>query len=275
MKLSHAMRFLEKKTGSYISLHILHPAFLDCEALSLEPDQYLHHGDFCRCMKMHGDFGACSGNKARSLKRASSGLPFSGRCPFGVWEYAEPVITEGHLIAVIYLGYFLKRNDVLRGAPSVWKGKEPPVLTPETESALQKAGAFLRDFILLEIENWRTSCAMNGKHALPEHYLKTTQFFIDCHFSENIGLENMADTLNVTPNYLGELIRKQTGKTFRRLLTERRMREACVYLKLHRYLSVSRIALLCGFQDSNYFATVFHRELGMTPREYRVQDHGK
>ena len=82
-------------------------------------------------------------------------------------------------------------------------------------------------------------------------------------------MEDAAETLRVTPNYLGEQIRKHTGRSFRRILNERRIREAEVYLQLHKELSVSRVANLCGFSDSNYFSTVFHRYRGVTPREYR------
>ena len=55
-----------------------------------------------------------------------------------------------------------------------------------------------------------------------------------------------------------------------RLLLERRIKEAQVYLKLHRHLSVTRIASLCGFHDSNYFSTCFRRIAGCSPREYRA-----
>ena len=56
---------------------------------------------------------------------------------------------------------------------------------------------------------------------------------------------------------------------FRELLLERRIREAKVYLKLHRNHSITQIATLCGFHDSNYFSTCFHRLTGVSPRQYR------
>jgi AraC family L-rhamnose operon regulatory protein RhaS len=32
---------------------------------------------------------------------------------------------------------------------------------------------------------------------------------------------------------------------------------------------VTEIAFACGFNDSNYFTSRFHREIGMTPLKYR------
>jgi AraC family L-rhamnose operon regulatory protein RhaS len=34
-------------------------------------------------------------------------------------------------------------------------------------------------------------------------------------------------------------------------------------------LNITEIALSCGFQSSQYFATVFHRRTGLAPRQYR------
>ena len=84
----------------------------------------------------------------------------------------------------------------------------------------------------------------------------------------------IARSLRITPNHLQKLIRRETGRSFRELLLERRIKEAQVYLKLHRHLSVTRIASLCGFHDSNYFSTCFRRIAGCSPREYRAATVG-
>ena len=106
MNLNAALRLLEQQHNAVFSIHILHPAFLECEALRLAPDQYLHHGEFCRTTKMHGGQMVCVRNKDRSLAVARLGHPFHGTCPFGVWDYAFPVKPGAELIAVIYAGSF-------------------------------------------------------------------------------------------------------------------------------------------------------------------------
>ena len=133
MKLSSVLRYIEKETGAVASIHILHPAFLDCEALRLEPDQSLHHGEFCRYNKMHGEIKTCINNKARSLNVASRGRSFAGTCPFGIWDYVHPVLFEGKLIAVLYLGGFRKDLPL----PSAWKGPLPGIVT-EKEKKFRK-----------------------------------------------------------------------------------------------------------------------------------------
>ena len=36
--------------------------------------------------------------------------------------------------------------------------------------------------------------------------------------------------------------------------------------------TVTEIAFACGFNDSNYFTSRFHREIGTTPLKYRRND---
>lgn len=70
------------------------------------------------------------------------------------------------------------------------------------------------------------------------------------------------------PNYLGQTIEQQCGKTFRELLQEYRIEKAKVLLSVGEY-SVTETAFGCGFNDSNYFSTVFRKRVGVSPREYR------
>ena len=240
MNLNVALRILEQKQGAVFSVHVLHPAFLECEALRLAPDQYLHHGEFCRNTKMHGGDAVCVRNKDRSLELARRGRFFCGTCPFGVWDAALPVLFESKTAAVVYAGSFHLPEHA---KPS-----------KEKTAQLRREMEFLRELILLELELWRKTAGSAKQHPA-DYYIRNVNFFIDRHFPGDPSLEEAAETLRITPNYLGELIRRETGRSFRELLLERRIKEAQVYLKLHRHLSVTRIASLCGFHDSNYFST--------------------
>ena len=129
MNLQKAIRQLELKLGTVIDLEVLHPAFAEMPELQLAPDQYHHHGDFCRwAKKQPGGINACAANKARSRKVALRGRPFWGFCPKGVWDYAQPVLFDGELAAVIYLGYLLPPGHEF--APG-WNGRRPGELSRE------------------------------------------------------------------------------------------------------------------------------------------------
>ena len=106
MNLAELMRFGERKSGAVICLEPLHCAFVGDSPLKLAPDQFLHHGAFCRYHKTHQGLGECSRNKARSIEIARRGRAFSGCCPCGIWDLALPILWRGELTGVLYLGGF-------------------------------------------------------------------------------------------------------------------------------------------------------------------------
>ncbi|MEO8440942.1 MAG: AraC family transcriptional regulator [Betaproteobacteria bacterium] len=88
-----------------------------------------------------------------------------------------------------------------------------------------------------------------------------------------ISLQGVAAAAHLSPNYLAHLVKKETGKTFIELLTERRMEKARELL-LHTTLRISEIAHAAGFEDGAYFARRFKQIFGVTPSLYRVKAGG-
>lgn len=94
------------------------------------------------------------------------------------------------------------------------------------------------------------------------------------HVRENLGrrlqLADAAVAADLSPNYLAHLIKKETGKTFVDLVTERRMEKACELLA-HTTLRIGDIAAAVGFEDEAYFARRFRQRYDVAPRQFRVQ----
>ena len=136
---------------------------------------------------------------------------------------------------------------------------------------IRRAETFLKELIAAEAE---LGCAgedgnSDKKHRKESFYRESALNFIASHYPENIALSDLAGRLRVNPNYLGGILRRQTGKTFRELLTWKRLEESKVLLKFHRHLSVTEIAFLCGFHDSNYFTKRFHAQFHQSPGKWR------
>ncbi len=92
------------------------------------------------------------------------------------------------------------------------------------------------------------------------------------HVRENLGrritLSSAAAAADLSPNYLAHLIKKETGKTFTDLVTERRMEKAQELLA-HTTLRIAEIAAEVGFEDEAYFARRFRQRFRLAPRDYR------
>ena len=246
MNLSVVIKRFEEECRTQISVTGLHEAFGCCEDLKMTPDQPLHNSAYCRKRKLTDANISCSQNKKRSLEIASLGRTFCGKCPFGVKEFVQPVMSNGKLVAVFYFTVY-------------------PETVPLTE--LRQRGKWLSTFIQTAIALQEDKPSAKKKDA--GYYRQQCLHYLDLHYMENISETDLADYLGLNSSYFSSLFRKLIGKTFRQALTERRIREAMIYLKLHKNLRISYIAHLCGFSDSNYFTLVFRRATGVSPKNYR------
>jgi AraC-like DNA-binding protein len=85
---------------------------------------------------------------------------------------------------------------------------------------------------------------------------------------QRISLADAAAAAALSPNYLAHLLKKETGKTFTDLVTERRMEKAQELLT-HTTLRISEVAEAVGFEDVAYFARRFKQYYDIAPRDYR------
>lgn len=84
-----------------------------------------------------------------------------------------------------------------------------------------------------------------------------------------IKLSAFCEENNVDLYYMERLIARRTEKTFRTLLQEKRLSQACYLLK-NTTLAINDISLAVGYSNNSFFHRLFRRELGMSPREYRL-----
>lgn len=96
--------------------------------------------------------------------------------------------------------------------------------------------------------------------------------YFDSERPQTLGLPTVrycADTLHLSPNYFGDLIKKETGKS-----AQEYIRDALVAGIKERLadedLSVSEIAYGMGFKYPQHLSRLFKKAVGMTPQEYRT-----
>jgi len=86
--------------------------------------------------------------------------------------------------------------------------------------------------------------------------------------ARRLSLAEAAAAAELSPNYLAHLIKKETGRTFTDLVTERRMARAQELLA-HTSLRIAEVAAAAGFEDEAYFARRFRQCFRLAPRDYR------
>ncbi len=78
----------------------------------------------------------------------------------------------------------------------------------------------------------------------------------------------LASLLNLSPKYLSDLLKQETGKTALELIHLYIISEAKNMLVGGDH-SISEIAYLLGFENLPYFSRLFKKEAGMSPREFK------
>ena len=88
------------------------------------------------------------------------------------------------------------------------------------------------------------------------------------HFNEDITLNNVADDLGITPQYLSYIFSKNMNVSFSNYLTDIRLQYAAGIL-LDKTLSVTDACYLSGYQNLSHFVRSFKRKYNLSPGEYK------
>ena len=109
---------------------------------------------------------------------------------------------------------------------------------------------------------------MEHREDISNYAIKKAIAYIRLHYAENISLEEIADRLDITPEYLSSLFNREVGINFTVFLRDFRLSHAKRLLK-GTNKKVYEIAQEVGYPDSKYFNRVFKENVGISPREFR------
>lgn len=94
--------------------------------------------------------------------------------------------------------------------------------------------------------------------------------FIHQHYNLKTNLDEIAAAGNVCRSQCCKLFNKYVGQTPNNYLTRYRIQKSCDMLR-ETNRSISEITLSCGFQSASYFSSIFRKQIGVIPLEYRKQ----
>jgi AraC-like DNA-binding protein len=85
-----------------------------------------------------------------------------------------------------------------------------------------------------------------------------------------LNVADLADIAGFSRAHFSRTFTASEGVPPAEFVLQERMRRAARLLTSHALLTVKEIAILCGFDDPNYFAKVFRRFFGTSPTEFRT-----
>lgn len=108
------------------------------------------------------------------------------------------------------------------------------------------------------------------EHNKDDVFASLASEFINQHFMERIGLDDLSDYINLSSSYTSRLFTKKLGTSFNSYLNKVRTRNAEHDLK-YSDISITDIAMKNGFSNSTSLAKHFKLWYHMTPGDYRKE----
>lgn len=92
--------------------------------------------------------------------------------------------------------------------------------------------------------------------------------YIDKNYQFRISLDDIAESEQITANYVSQFFTKYIGVPFQKYLNNVRL-EAALRLLQDKSLSLTQVADYAGFSDAKYMTEIFRQSFNCTPRDYR------
>lgn len=246
---------------------------------------YFHECALCREVKRSSSAWKHCISRQKKVQNAVNDSCICGTCHAGVTEYVFPLKnisgkTLGFLCVSGYTmnlsqsierakfisaKYNLSKEHMLRAANMLNPNlPDRSTLTAQISPILEMFSAlFYFDSLEYELQ----STAQNREAMYYRILNHTNRKYRDHDFSLNL----LCSKLNIGYSYASHIFSEFNELPFSRYLRRLRIETAKKYLE-HTNETISSIAELSGFNDSNYFSNVFHVETGMTPTQWREEN---
>lgn len=147
------------------------------------------------------------------------------------------------------------------------KGGEAP-REQETMSALFTArdGEELRQRFVTAMVELAQAVVIQKQES--DGIITRAQEYIRQNFRHDLSLEEVAQSVGISPYYFSKLFREETGINFTEYLNGIRI-ETAKQLLSNSKLSIKQVCLDAGYSNPNYFSRIFKKWTGITPTEFR------
>ncbi|MCM1385881.1 MAG: response regulator [Bacillus sp. (in: Bacteria)] len=133
------------------------------------------------------------------------------------------------------------------------------------EMSLENMQHYIEDILTQAIAYRDRENASQGRKAMQ----KALAYIEENYMQESLSLNEIAETMEVSPNYFSATFSQEMQMTFVEYVTQKRMEKAKTLLSDTEMRS-HEVALAVGYKNPHYFSFVFKKTQGCTPREYRA-----
>ena len=116
----------------------------------------------------------------------------------------------------------------------------------------------------------RSYCLLTKEHSLSQYsqIVREALIFINLNISSNLTVKRVAHEVGLSPDYLTRLFKKELGVNIIKYINKKRIYTSIKLLK-DTSLSIEEIGDLIGLSNTSYFYTLFKKQIGISPKQYR------
>ena len=256
------------------------------ESFDLPHSKDPNENPFCALMaKSNHTCSACLQLQAKIEKEACM-EPKTLKCFAGLCDSAVPVRVGENLVAFLQTGQILSHTPTKKQFTSVTRsilkyGTDVDLKSLEEawfQSRVVPKKQYESILRLLSIFAQHLSAVSNQLMVKEETAeapaISRARQFIADHHADEMSLDEVAKSVNMSAFYFCKMFKKATGMTFTDYLARVRV-EKVKNLLLNPHKRISEAAFEAGFQSLSQFNRVFRRIAGEAPTAFREKLHGK
>ncbi|MBQ6816348.1 MAG: helix-turn-helix domain-containing protein [Clostridia bacterium] len=259
VKLIDLITYLEY--GTKLQIGVLFFGKFTNTLLSIPKEKQTHTKPICEFIKSTANgYKRCFRCKTLAYDKAlKTKTPFGGHCIHGLYEYVYPIVEDGVVIAIIFVGNIYIENKKLTN-----KINNTLISTAEANFGPEKCKTICR---ILE-EYIKTAIKEEEIESDGNSVVKNIKKYILSNLAFPIKLSDIAQKFHYNEKYLGRLFKQKAGKSINEYIIEQRLYIAEEKLKTTQD-SILNIAVSSGFLEVTYFNRIFKKKHGCTPSQYR------
>lgn len=197
------------------------------------------------------------------------------QCHAGLTECVAPIYLNNLLIGYLFFGHVFSYNTHENGWKIIKELCRPyhldmdklmdacyerPIISDDYITSASHILQAVASYLCIE------RMAVIRHQELP---VQIDQYICE-HFTEDINASSLCNHFNIGKTQLYQIANQCYGKGIAEHIRNLRLDKAKHMLITSPELRISEISDVCGFNDYNYFITMFKRENGISPRAFRV-----
>lgn len=264
--LNEMITFIEY--GTKLHIGVLFYGSYGNEMCNLPHSRHIHHSPLCDEFKGRSkkEYSRCFACRNLALKKAiKEKRGFGDICINGIYEYTRPVIIDGEVACIIYIGNVFDETKKERLLSRIGNNTE---LISSLEKGLSKQEIkvicdLIEGHIITLLEKFPNKSDSNP-------LVENIKNYIVDNLEYDINISLIADIFHYNKLYLGRLFKKETGKSISDFINSQRLKLAASML-INTEQSIISISSRTGFNNVTYFNRLFKDKYGISPKNYRAE----